>query len=66
MQLQIIESIRAVSTADHNLDIKPVKNMPNTFRLRVGSYRILFYQEDEAKCITIWRVSHRSAAYRGL
>lgn len=66
IQLQIIEAIRTLTTINHNLDVKPIKNMPNTYRLRVGNYRILFYQDEEENSITIWRVSHRSTAYRDL
>lgn len=33
------------------------------FRLRVGSYRILFLREDETKIIRLIRVLHRSKLY---
>lgn len=66
IQNQLIETIRELSKVVHNLNVKPIQNMPNTFRLRVGKYRVLFYKDDKEGVIIIWRIGHRSIAYRGL
>ena len=34
------------------------------YRLRVGTYRILYTIDDETETITIYRVKHRREAYR--
>ena len=36
----------------------------NSYRLRVGDYRILFTIDDARKIVTIYRVRHRREAYR--
>jgi mRNA interferase RelE/StbE len=42
-------------------DVKHLTNFTPEYRLRVGTYRILFEIEDEI--IVIYRVKHRSQAY---
>lgn len=44
-------------------DVKKLTNFIPTYRLRVGSYRVLFEVEVE-KRITVYRVIHRREAYR--
>lgn len=34
------------------------------YRLRVGTYRILYEIDDDARSVTIYRVKHRREAYR--
>ncbi len=34
------------------------------YRIRVGRYRILYEVDDRTKSVTIYRVKHRSQAYR--
>lgn len=63
---QMIEAIRELIKPNHNLDVKPILNMVNTYRLRVGKYRVLYYLDKKENTITIWRVGHRSIAYRDL
>lgn len=44
-------------------DIKKLTNHSPEYRLRVGSYRILFEIEG-GNCVMIYRVVHRQQAYR--
>ena len=44
-------------------DVKKLTNFIPAYRLRVGSYRVLFEVEVE-KRITVYRVIHRRDAYR--
>jgi len=37
---------------------------PNTYRLRVGDYRILYRVHDDALVILVVRVGHRREVYR--
>ena len=37
-----------------------------SYRIRVGGYRVLYDVEDATQTVTILRVSHRSEAYRDL
>ena len=45
--------------------VKPrkVKGEENTFRLRVGDYRILFFIDEEQKIVTVSKVDKRSRIY---
>jgi mRNA interferase RelE/StbE len=44
-------------------DVKKLTNFIPAFRLRVGSYRILFEIEENTR-IVVYRVIHRREAYR--
>jgi mRNA interferase RelE/StbE len=58
---QILTQVGAMS---NNLEgnVKRLTNFTPEYRLRVGSYRVLF--EVEGKSIIIYRVRHRREAYR--
>ncbi len=47
-----------------NTHYKKLKGATNSYRLRVGDYRILYNVEDKIKIITIYRVRHRKDVYR--
>lgn len=48
---------------DPILDIKKLKGEPY-FRLRVGSWRIIFDRDDEVRIISIEKVKPRGGAYK--
>ena len=43
---------------------KKLKGTANSYRLRVGNYRILYEVENYLKIITVYRVRHRKDVYR--
>ncbi|HUI40853.1 MAG TPA: type II toxin-antitoxin system RelE/ParE family toxin [Terriglobia bacterium] len=43
---------------------KKLLGFDNEWRLRVGSYRILYLIDDSAQVVTIARIAHRREAYR--
>ena len=45
-----------------HLDIKPLKGEKNTFRIRVGTYRILYFTVEHSFIIT--RIAHRQNIYK--
>ena len=46
-------------------DVKPMEGYPsNTYRLRIGKYRVLYSVENETKKVRITSVRHRSDAYK--
>ena len=45
-------------------DIKPLKGHNSVFRLRVGGYRILFYDSDNVRWV--FRIAPRGEVYRRL
>lgn len=55
----------ALGRLQNNLsgDVKKLTNFIPAYRLRVGSYRVLFEVEAEQR-VTVYRVIHRREAYR--
>jgi len=50
---------------DPSLDVRHLNRYPKAdYRLRVGSYRVLFNREDTIRIIEIVRVAHRKEAYQ--
>ncbi len=46
-------------------DVKPMEGYPsNTYRLRIGKYRILYAVDNENKNVRITSVQHRGDAYK--
>ena len=44
-------------------DIKPLKGQHTVNRLRVGNYRILFFEKDN--CWNVFKIAPRGGVYRG-
>ncbi len=46
-------------------DVKPMEGYPgNTYRLRIGMYRVLYSVDNETKKVRITSVQHRGDAYK--
>ncbi len=46
-------------------DVKPLEGYPgNTYRLRIGKYRVLYAVDNETKRVRITSIQHRSDAYK--
>jgi len=46
-------------------DVKPMEGYPrNTYRLRIGKYRVLYAVDNEDKKVRITSVRHRGDAYK--
>ena len=59
----IIAAIERFAT-DGSGDVLPLTGRPDTYRLRVGDWRVLFTVDYDAGVMTVLRIAHRSAAYR--
>jgi len=44
-------------------DIKPLGGMPDTYRLRVGDYRVLYEVDRVLKRVRVTSVRHRGQGY---
>jgi len=50
---------------DPSLNIKTLTNDPDArLRLRVGSYRVKYNRDDQARVIRVIRIGHRREVYR--
>lgn len=43
---------------------KKLKGRENTYRIRLGDYRILYSIGDRSKMLTVFRIRHRKEVYR--
>jgi mRNA interferase RelE/StbE len=59
-------NILAENPKNKELDIKKMQSTQNQFRLRVGSYRIVYSLVDEELIIIIVRVGSRGDVYKNL
>jgi len=59
---KIISKIEELEKFPHIPNIKKLTNFEPPYRLRVGSYRILFDIENDI--LTVYRVKHRKNSYR--
>lgn len=60
--ISAIESLREQPFPQTNL--KKLQGSPNSYRLRVGDYRILYDVEEEIRIISVYKVGHRKDIYR--
>ena len=68
LQKQPPEVQKRLIAAIHKLpaegDIKPMQGMPGEYRLRVGSYRVLFAIEDQVLIIRVLTIGDRGDVYK--
>ncbi len=62
-QLRIIEALDTLLTAPDTLDLKSLKGRPE-LRLRVGKYRVLFFEDREAQTYVITTIGSRGDIYK--
>lgn len=54
----------AESPYDYHHDVKKLKGVVNSYRLRVGDWRVLYHIHNEALIIEIITIGHRKEVYR--
>jgi mRNA interferase RelE/StbE len=65
VQAQIIAAIDSLEADPHPPGSKKLKGQANTYRLRVGKYRVLYDVYDRVLWVLILKVGHRKEVYRG-
>jgi mRNA interferase RelE/StbE len=66
IQARIFPKIEALSEIPRPLGIKALQGQKENFRLRLGTYRIIYQIDDENLLIRILKISHRRDVYRDL
>ncbi|MBU0502455.1 MAG: type II toxin-antitoxin system RelE/ParE family toxin [bacterium] len=61
---EILEKITTLKNNPRPYDCKKLIGSANTYRIRKGTYRILYTIEDKIKEITVYKVDHRKDVYR--
>ncbi len=59
-------SILALENEPRPPNVEKISDSTNTWRVRVGDYRIVFAVDDEAQVVDIVSVAHRREVYRKL
>jgi mRNA-degrading endonuclease RelE of RelBE toxin-antitoxin system len=58
-----VERVAADPSAPNN-NLRPLKGVPNGFRIRVGTWRVSYVIDREADVIDVFEVAPRGGAYR--
>jgi len=66
VQKRIQEAIDVLEVTPRPYGIESIKGLSDTYRIRVGDYRIIYAIHDEELLILIIRVAHRREVYRKL
>ena len=61
---RIDTALRALANEPRPRGCRQMAGYPNTYRLRVGDYRILYHIHDDIVVILVVRVGHRREVYR--
>ena len=60
---RLILTLRSLADDPHPNGVKKLKGYDNTYRVRVGDYRIIYEIKDRELIVLLLSVSHRKDAY---
>jgi mRNA interferase RelE/StbE len=60
---RIVKGLEGLTRDPPEGDIKPLRGQEGIDRLRIGGYRILFYEKDNSR--NVFKISPRGGTYRG-
>ena len=60
----IYQSLESLGTNPRPTGVKKLAGATRTYRVRIGSYRIVYDVEDDRLIIFVVRIAHRKEAYR--
>jgi mRNA interferase RelE/StbE len=61
---RVVERIGALAAEPRLVGNQKLAGSDDTYRIRVGDYRILYEVDDDRREVTIFRIAHRKEAYR--
>ena len=62
--IRLLQSIESLASDPRPRQSHKLSESENSYRLRVGDYRILYQVDDETGLVTIFKVGHRREVYR--
>lgn len=65
-QIRVLRAIRPLATTPNPPGARKVRGYDDVFRIRVGTYRILYRVEGRRLLIIILKIGHRREIYRSL
>lgn len=63
-RLKIIEKIDDLATDPRPQGVRKLENSLNSYRIRVGSYRVIYTIQDQNLFVEVIKVADRKEAYR--
>lgn len=66
IQLRIEQAIDALAETPRPHGVESIKGLYETYRVRVGDYRVIYTIKDEELIILVVRIGHRREVYRRL
>ena len=66
MQRRIVQKIEQIETEPRMSGSVKLAGGRNTYRVRVGDYRIVYEVDDPARTVIVTIIAHRREVYRGL
>jgi len=65
-QVRVLQAIRPLASVPHPPGSRKVRGYDDIFRIRVGTYRVLYRIEGRRLVIIILKIGHRREIYRSL
>jgi len=64
MRQRVVAAIDELADQPRPVGMRKLAGADQTYRIRIGEYRVIYTIDDARRAITIDRVRHRSDAYR--
>ena len=64
MQRRVIKAVEALADAPRPSGCKKLQGSEDTYRIRVGDYRVIYSVDDSILIVAIERIRHRREVYR--
>ncbi|MBI4216820.1 MAG: type II toxin-antitoxin system RelE/ParE family toxin [Chloroflexi bacterium] len=64
MGRRLLQSIESLAADPRPRKSHKLSESENSYRLRVGDYRVLYQVDDEARLVTVFKIGHRREVYR--
>ena len=61
---RILASIEALASQPRTRQSRKLAGSENSYRLRVGQYRVLYQIDDNDRTVTVFAIGHRREVYR--
>ncbi|MEH2059199.1 MAG: type II toxin-antitoxin system RelE/ParE family toxin [Nostoc sp.] len=65
VQERIQTKINDLAIEPHPNGVKKLQGDDNSYRIRVGDYRVVYELDDDVLIVTVIKVGHRSEIYKG-
>jgi mRNA interferase RelE/StbE len=61
---RLVSRIKALAENPRPVNCKKITGSRNDWRIRIGTYRVIYEIDEKAKTVNVMRIRHRREAYR--